>query len=70
MSADENPLQLGVAALVAILMGYFLLQFLNVFPSINGTFGRAYLIFSLMPWLLFILGIVLFLSMLSEVANL
>lgn len=65
----ESPVELLQGGAAALLMGYLLLKVLDALPEISGPFGDAYWLFSLMPWLLFALGVVLLISMFSEVLN-
>lgn len=70
MVGDEGPIEKFQGAVVALICAYLLLSFFGVFPTeavAGGPFSEAYWIISLIPWLLVILGVVLLLSMFSEV---
>jgi hypothetical protein len=72
MSGQEDIIGKLQGGLVAILMGYFLLKFLDAFPTdIVGSdpFGFSYLLISLMPWFLVGVGIAILASMFAEVFN-
>ena len=72
MAEGEGIFEKIQAGVVALLMGYFLLLFFDAFPTediINGPFGDAYWILSLLPYLLVLLGVVLLVSMIAEVAK-
>ena len=73
MPQGSNTIGKIQGGIVALLLGYFLLRFFNVFPTDNiadGPFSDAYWIISLMPWMLVLLGVVILISMVVEVANL
>jgi hypothetical protein len=64
-----EQIQAGAAALV---MGYFLLLIFDALPTgniANGPFSASYWLLSLLPYLLVLLGIVILVSMVSEVFN-
>lgn len=72
MTQGEGFAEKIQAAVVGLLMGYFLLIFFDAFPTedlANGPFADAYWILSLLPYLLVFLGIVILASMISEVMN-
>ncbi len=72
MTQGEDAVELLQGTIAAFIGGYLLLKFLDVLPTgdiANGPFGDAYWIFTLMPWLLFLLGIVLLLTMVRGVVD-
>lgn len=73
MSQGEGLAERVQAGILALLMGYFLLLVFDALPTgdiANGPFSGAYWILSFIPYLLVLLGIVILLSMISEVFNL
>lgn len=73
MAIGEDPVDLLQGMIAAFIGGYLLLKLFDVVPTeniANGPFSDAYLVFTMMPWLLFFLGIVLLLTMVREVVDL
>lgn len=73
MAREEDAVELFQGVIAAFIAGYLLLKFFEAVPTegvSSGPFSDAYWIFSLMPWLLFVLGVVLLLSMFAEVFDL
>jgi len=73
MSWGEGFVEKIQAGIMALLMGYFLLLVFDALPTgdlANGPFSGAYWILSFMPYLLVLFGIVILLSMISEVFDL
>lgn len=73
MSGSEGPIELLQGAAAAILGGYLLYKIMNALSTgslVDGPFSETYWLLSLMPWMLVLLGVVLLLSMFSEVFDL